>query len=181
MSTQPQPASADDHVFYYSEGDDQPMSSHRPTDPSITENGADGRRQASGMCACTHSFLWLFMVGSSNIDARRIQRAGQGKKMAQALAFEKVDEHGKPVKHYLASTDRKPQKAKRPRIDTGTMVASGSSDEDDQDFEGPNGSESETESDSDSVDMLPSNAEVCHLINVLLELELNHILFMLGC
>jgi hypothetical protein len=54
-------------------------------------------------------------------------------------------------------------------------------DEGDEDFEGPKGSESETESDSDSVDMLPSNAEVSpsYLINVLL--ELNHILFMLGC
>ena len=55
MSTQPQLASADDHVFHFSESDDQPMSSHRPTDPSKAENGAVG--QASGMYTCAQSFL----------------------------------------------------------------------------------------------------------------------------
>lgn len=99
--------------------------------------------------------------------------------MAQALELEKVDEHGKPDKRYAVGTSRQHQKAKRPRIDASATVVLSSSDEGDHDFEGPEGSDSDSESDSYSVDMLPSNAEVSHLVNLLL--GLNHGLFMLGC
>ncbi len=99
--------------------------------------------------------------------------------MAQALAFEKVDEHGNPVKRYLAGPSRKLQKSKRRRTDPSATVTPDSSDEDDHDFEGPEGSESDSESDSNSDDALPSNAEVSRLINLLL--RLNHVLFMVGC
>jgi len=101
--------------------------------------------------------------------------------MAQALAFEKVDKHGNPVKCYLDSTSCNPWKAKKPQIDTGVKVTSVSSDKGNPNFEGPEGSdlESDTKSDSDLVDMPPSNAEVSHLVDPLL--GLNHVLFMVGC
>lgn len=118
---------------------------------------------------------------SSNTDVCRVQRTGQGQKMAQALAFEKVDKHGNPEKCYLASTSRKPHKAKRQRIDTGAVVTLGSSDEGNHDFEGPEGSESDSESDGDSVDVPLSNAEVSCLVNLLLNHGLNYVLFMVGC
>ena len=89
--------------------------------------------------------------------------------MAQALAFEKVDKHGNPVKHYLDSTSRKPQKAKKPCLDPGMTMELGSSDEDDHDFEGSERSMSHSESDSDSNDTLPSNTEVFYLINLFLD------------
>ena len=89
--------------------------------------------------------------------------------MAQALAFEKVDKHGNPVKCYLDSTSCKPQKAKKPHLDPGMTMELGSSDEDNHDFEGSERSMSHSESDSDSNDTLPSNTEVFYLINLFLD------------
>ncbi len=67
MSTPSQPASAStsDIVFYYSEGDDQPLPSHRPTDLSTTgsrmsENGAHG--PASGMYTYPQVIFMLFTL-----------------------------------------------------------------------------------------------------------------------
>jgi len=99
--------------------------------------------------------------------------------MAEALEFEKVDEHGNPVKHYFGPTSHKPQKAKKPRVDIGTSVTLGSLDEDDHDFECPEESESDSKSDGKSDDVLPSNAEVLRLVGRFL--EDTHVLFMLGC
>jgi len=98
MTTQLQPASTDDHVWYHSEGDDQPLPSQCPTDTNamsgqMTEKDAHG--PAPGMYM---SSIRIYVVHSySDIDVRRIQQAGRGKKMAQAITFEKVDELGNPV------------------------------------------------------------------------------------
>jgi hypothetical protein len=42
------------------------------------------------------------------IDPGRVQHAGRGGKMAEAIELEKVDEHGKPVKRLMACQPRKP-------------------------------------------------------------------------
>src|SRR6266581_4028416 len=140
---------------------------------------------------CPRSSIWYVYTSSihvrsvhsyPNLDAGHVQRAGRGKKMAEALHFEKVDEDGNPDKRYLgstASTSRKPQKAKKPRVDTGTTLTLGSSDKDDHDFECPEKSESDSTSDTDSDGVLPSNAEVLHLVNQ--SLEDTYMLFMQGC
>jgi hypothetical protein len=84
--------------------------------------------------------------------------------MAQALAFEKVDEHGNPIKCSSVHTSRNPRKTKKPCIDTGATVTPALSDEDDRNFESPKSSESESKSGSDSDGVLPSNAEVRHAV-----------------
>jgi len=65
MPTLPQPASASNYVFYYSESDDQPLSTHGLTDPSgigsgVTEKGANG--PASGMYMHPQFTFMLLMV-----------------------------------------------------------------------------------------------------------------------
>ena len=42
------------------------------------------------------------------IDPGHVQHAGWGGKMAEAIELEKVDEHGKPVKHLMAHQPWKP-------------------------------------------------------------------------
>lgn len=95
------------------------------------------------------------------MDSGRIQRAGRGEKMAEALELEKVDEHGKPIKRLAAHPPRKPRQAKKQQVDT--VDTAGFSDVDDDDYEDlpPLGSRATSTSESDSDDMLPSNAEVC--------------------
>jgi hypothetical protein len=176
MSNQPQPASATDHVFYFSESDDQPLSTHCPTDPdgvgsTMTEKDAHGPAPGMHISPSPPSLMSFTVI---LIDVGRIQRAGRpgrGKKMAEALEFEKADEHGNPDKRYTGTISRKPQKSKskRPRFETDVAVTLGSSDEDDLDFECPEESDSDSESVSDSADILPSNAEVLHVVNLFLQ------------
>jgi hypothetical protein len=80
--------------------------------------------------------------------------------MADALAFEKSDEHGNPVKWLLAPRSAKPWKATKQCAEMVEMPAS--SDEDDHDYEDPGTSQFGTvlSTSSNSNRMLPSNAEV---------------------
>ena len=82
--------------------------------------------------------------------------------MAEALQFEKADEHGNTIKRFTGGTAgplRKSRRAKKQRIDPNDVVAS--SDEDDCDYEGTELADSESTSvtESDRV----SNAEVTSL------------------
>jgi hypothetical protein len=96
----------------------------------------------------------------------RIQRSGRGKKMAEALEYEKADDEGNPIKRPTNVTvrrPRKPRQTKKQRIDTTEMGAS--SDEEDHDYQEsvqdtePAESESTSPSEGDRQDTLPSNAE----------------------
>jgi antitoxin (DNA-binding transcriptional repressor) of toxin-antitoxin stability system len=101
------------------------------------------------------------------IDPGRVQRAGWGGKMAEAIELEKVDEHGKPVKRLMACQPQKPRQGKKQLADTmGIMV---SSDDDDRDYDDlpPLESVVTSDSESDPDGTLPSNAEV-FIITVLL-------------
>jgi hypothetical protein len=139
----PKPASPSDHVWYHSEGDDKPMGSMKPRLP-INSGEGDGQ-----------------------IGLGRNQRSGRGRKMAEALQHEKVDEHGKTIKRLTAVTiglPRKSRQAKKQRVDTTEIIAS--SDEDDRDFQDTESAESESTSPSESNcqdALLPSNAEACFL------------------
>jgi hypothetical protein len=100
------------------------------------------------------------------IGLGRIQRAGRGRKMAEALQHEKVDEHGKTIKRLTAVTmglPRKFRQAKKQHVDTTEIAAS--SDEDDHDYQDTELAESESTSPSESncQDTLPSNAEASFL------------------
>ncbi|KAF8502580.1 hypothetical protein F5888DRAFT_1904208 [Russula emetica] len=93
----------------------------------------------------------------------RIQRSGRGRKMAEALEYEKADNDGNPIKRLTTLTVRPPRKSrqvKKQRIDTTDMGAS--SDEDDCDYQDTEPAELESESSSpsegDCQDTLPS----CH-------------------
>jgi hypothetical protein len=101
--------------------------------------------------------------------------------MAQALAYEKVDEDGNLVKRFATAvgTSRKPRKAKKPRLDTSATVGLVSSDDDDIDFKCPEGSMSDSESDSNSDDMLLSNTEVFYVDNLFR--EYTHLLALPDC
>ena len=94
------------------------------------------------------------------IDPGRVQHAGWGGKMAEAIELEKVDEHGKPVKHLMAHQPWKPRQGKKQLADT--MGITTSSDDDDRDYDDlpPLESVVTSDSESDSDDTLPSNAEV---------------------
>lgn len=97
----------------------------------------------------------------------RVQRSGRGRKMAEALEYEKADDDGNPIKRPATLTVRPPRKsrqAKKQRIDTAEMGAS--SDEDDRDYQDtePAESESTSPSDRDCQDILPSNAEASSLL-----------------
>jgi hypothetical protein len=86
--------------------------------------------------------------------------------MAEALAYEKADEHGNTIKRFTAIAGRPPRKsrqAKKQRIDTAEAAAS--SDEDDHDYQNtePAESESTSHSEGNCEDLLPSNAEVSFL------------------
>lgn len=106
----------------------------------------------------------------------RIQRSGRGRKMAEALEYEKADNDGNPIKRLTTLTVRPPRKScqvKKQRIDTTDMGAS--SDEDDCDYQDTEPAELESESSSpsegDCQDTLPSNAEAssyfCLIVSIL--------------
>jgi hypothetical protein len=88
------------------------------------------------------------------IDPGRVQCAGRGGKMAEAIELKKVDEHRKPVKCLIARQPQKPQQGKKQHADTMGITAS--SDDDLPPLESVVTSDSE----SDSDDTLPSNVEV---------------------
>ncbi|KAF8485553.1 hypothetical protein F5888DRAFT_1911735, partial [Russula emetica] len=99
----------------------------------------------------------------------RIQRSGRGRKMAEALEYEKADNDGNPIKRLTTLTVRPPRKSrqvKKQHIDTTDMGAS--SDEDDCDYQDTEPAELESESSSpsegDCQDTLPSNAEVADIL-----------------
>jgi hypothetical protein len=101
------------------------------------------------------------------IDVGRIQRHGRGKKMAEALEFEKADEHGNPIKRLKALNINSPRKprAKKQRIDT----TEASLDEDDLEYQDADTVESESTSASeplelDGQDTFQPNAEVSSLL-----------------
>jgi hypothetical protein len=104
-------------------------------------------------------FIDLLLTGLG-----RTQRSGRGRKMAEALQHEKVDEHGKPIKRLTAVNvgSRKSRQAKKQRVDTTELA---SSDEDDHDYQDTEAVESESTSPSESncQDALPSNAEASFL------------------
>jgi len=103
------------------------------------------------------------MIGLGRIQ--RTERSGRGRKMAEALQHEKVDEHGKPIRRLTAVTTglpRKSRQAKKQRVDTTEIASSDEDDRDHQDTE-PAESESTTPSESNCQDTLPSNAEVSFL------------------
>jgi hypothetical protein len=85
--------------------------------------------------------------------------------MAEALQFEKVDKDGNPNKRYLGSTSCKPQKAKKPCIDTDLTATLSSLVKDNHNFECPKESKSDSTSGNNLDGILPSNAEVFHFIN----------------
>jgi hypothetical protein len=94
--------------------------------------------------------------------------------MAEALEYEKTDEHGDPIKRLTTGTThtvRPPrtsrQAKKKQRIDTTEVGAS--SDEDDRDYQDtePVESESTSPSEGDCQDTLPSNAEASPLSTLL--------------
>jgi hypothetical protein len=78
--------------------------------------------------------------------------------MAEALQFEKADEHGNPIKRLILHPPRLPQT--KQCADTTPVVVS--SDDDDHDYKDPgpleHGSTESTESESQN--MLPSHVEV---------------------
>jgi len=81
--------------------------------------------------------------------------------MAEALALEKTDEHGHPVKRLLARSSGNPRKATKQRANMAEMAAS--SDDEDHDYEEPKSASSPSSDSGD--DMLPSNAEVAAWIH----------------
>jgi len=92
--------------------------------------------------------------------------------MAEALEYEKTDEHGDPIKRLTTRTTltvcppRKSRQAKKQRIDPTEVGAS--SDEDDRDYQDtkPVESESTSPSEGNCQDTLPSNAEASSLLCV---------------
>jgi hypothetical protein len=100
------------------------------------------------------------------IGIGRIQRNGRGRKMAEALEYEKADEHGNPIKRLLppaVGPHRKARQVKKQRIDTSGVEAS--SDEDNHSYRDTEPAESESTSSSESECQytLPSNAEASFL------------------
>jgi hypothetical protein len=97
-------------------------------------------------------------------DTGRVQHAGRGGKMAEAIELEKVDEHRKPVKRLTARQPRKPRQAKKQHADTTGIAASSNDDNDGYDDLPALESVMTSGSESDSDDALPSNAEVFIII-----------------
>lgn len=102
--------------------------------------------------------------GGESSNPGRVQRAGQGGKMAEAIELEKVNEHGKPVKCLMACQPRKPQQGKKQLADTTGIMAS--SDDDNRNYDNlpPLESVVTSDSESDSDDTLPSNAEIANIL-----------------
>ena len=102
----------------------------------------------------------------SNLDQRRIPRSGCGAKMAEALAFEKADEHGNSVKHLTArppgNLRKVTTKVTKQRAD---VAAAESSDDEDDDYEEPEAASSPRSNAGD--DLIPSNAEVSFIVLLL--------------
>ena len=94
------------------------------------------------------------------------QRTGHSKKMADAIALEKVDEEGNPLKkHSAACPSWKPHEALKQLADT-SVAQNVSMDEDDQDYELPTlDTPSDSDSDGGQSDVVPSNAEVRHFVS----------------
>jgi hypothetical protein len=135
-----------------------------PTDPSAPS-------------ASANDFTWYHSEGDDNpigseapIKKGRIQRSGRGEKMAEALRFEKADEHGNPIRRLnapIAGAPRKPRQVKKPRVDRDTIVVI-STDDEDLNYKTTEAEESEGSTDEEwpnqcgyeSIDDAPSNAEV---------------------
>jgi hypothetical protein len=149
--TQDRPASPSDFTWYHSEGDDDAMKPNtQPSNPQPPLNPQPPRA--------------------------RVQRAGRGEKMAEALAFEKTDELGKPIKRLNktapsgSSGSSRRRAVKKQRIVPTVVVVSSDSDDDDTDFVATElatePEDSEYESASSGVwpnefeEVFPSNAEV---------------------
>jgi hypothetical protein len=169
MEDTSKPASPSDHVWYHSEGDEKPMGSTRPCSPNKSGEGGGlaGQEAESGSGMFSVAYYVSETPSSINlllIGVGRIQRCGRGRKMAEALEHEKVDEHGKPIKRLTAVSvgSRKSRQAKKQRIDTTDLAFS---DEDDRDYQDTELVESESTSPSESncQDTLPSNAEASFL------------------
>jgi hypothetical protein len=137
---------------------------------------------------CLRDILIFVFLDIVPLAVSRTQHAGRGQKMAEALKFEKSDELGNPIKCLNFNTTtarpsqpRKPavRRVKKPRVETTMDVPSDvlviSLDEDDLTYETAeatecSGGESEVSIASewpnelylsDSIEVLPSNAEVC--------------------
>jgi hypothetical protein len=79
--------------------------------------------------------------------------------MAEALAFEKADEHGNPVKHLMARPPGDPWKATKQCANAADVAASESLDGTDADYEEPEATLSPRSDVGDT--LVPSNTEVC--------------------
>ena len=98
-------------------------------------------------------FIDLLLTGLGHT-----QHSGRGRKMAEALEHEKVNEHGKPIKCLTAVNvgSRKSRQAEKQRVNTTELA---SLDEDDHDYQDTEAVESESTSPSESncQGALPSN------------------------
>lgn len=162
MQDSSKPASPSDFVWYHSEGDDTPMGPHSPS----KTRESSGQNTGSGTSPTAY-YPFSAIIDLLTIGLKCIQRSGRGGKMAEALAHEKADEHGNPIKRFTTLTvgpPRKSRQAKKQRIDTAEAVAS--SDEDDHDYQDtePVESESTSPSEPDCQDAIPSNAEAIFIL-----------------
>ncbi len=160
MQDSSKPASLSDFRWYNSEGDDEPM---EPSLPIVTKESSGEVQQdaESGMCSVAH-YAYSVIVDLLTTGLGCSQHSGQGGKMAEALVHEKADEHGNPMKRFMALTVHSPRKShqsKKQRTDT-TEVA-GLSDEEDCDYQDTEPAESESASPSESDSLC--NAEACSL------------------
>ena len=165
MQESSKPALSSDFVWYHSEGDDDPI--HRPCSTNkmrecVGEGGEPGMSSSA--------YYVLVIIDLLPIGPNCIQRSGWGRKMAEAFASEKANEHGNPMRCFMDTTAHppwKPRQAKKQHIDPTEVGAS--SDENDHDYQDtdPIESESTSPSEGDCQDThitLPSNAEASSLL-----------------
>ncbi len=145
MQDPSKPALPSDFQWYHSEGNDKPM-------------------PESGVSFFAYSAL-MAIVDYLMVGPGRIQCSGWGAKMVDALQHEMADEHGNPMRCFMALATCQPQKscqAKKWCIETTEVAIT--LDEDDCDYHDTEPVESKSSSPSESNSCHgPSNAEVSFL------------------